>query len=146
MKKVLVLGIGNRMMGDDGIGVHVAEALGQSKNLENVRLAVGETDTEFCLNLLEDADELILLDGANLGEEPGTVKTFPLNEVLLQRRSALSFHDFDLIHAMNQENIRKDGILITIEICSLSFSMELSPLLRERFSEIVREVEEIIAM
>ena len=44
MKQILVLGIGNRMMKDDGIGVRIAEALALENDLENVDYVAGETD------------------------------------------------------------------------------------------------------
>lgn len=144
MKNVIVLGIGNRLMGDDGIGVRIVEALGQGKILDNVRFAVGETDIDYSLNELFDEDICVIVDASRSGRDPCSVGVFDLKEVFKQRRSALSFHDFDLIHAMKRANMFKDGLLITVEICSAGFSPELSPLMRERFEEIVREVRVII--
>ena len=107
MKPVIVLGIGNRLMGDDGIGVRIIEALGQENTSEKVRFAAGETDIGYCLSELADGDLCIIVDGSCSGREPCTVDVIDLKEVFAQRRPALSFHDFDLIHAMKRENIDK---------------------------------------
>lgn len=144
MKKILVLGIGNRMMEDDGIGVHVVEAIAKTNNSYDIRYVAGETDVDYCLRELAWGDRCIFIDGSISEKEPCSVETYPLLDVYAQNRPLLSFHDFDLIHAMKKDNILKDGILIAIEIYSLGFSTELSQPLSERFSEIVQRVKEII--
>lgn len=144
MTQLLVLGIGNRTMGDDGIGVRIVEALALENNLETVDFVAGETDVDFCLSKLLNADQCIIIDSGYLGKEPCSIGVFPLQQIYEQRRSMLSFHDFDLIHAMTTENLLKKGLLITIEICSIGYSTELSPLMEERFPRIIREIKEKI--
>jgi hydrogenase maturation protease len=144
MKHTVVLGIGNRLMGDDGIGVRVVEALGQGNRSGKIRFAAGETDIDYCLNELAEAEVYVIIDGGCSGREPCSVDVIDLKEVFAQIRPALSFHDFDLIHAMKRENMIKEGILITIEVSSVGFSTELSHCMKERFEEIAREVKGII--
>ncbi|HVI42208.1 MAG TPA: hypothetical protein VM577_16265, partial [Anaerovoracaceae bacterium] len=105
----------------------------------------GETDIDYCLSELSDRDICVIVDGGRSGKEPGSVEVLTLQEVFSQRRTALFFHNFDLIQAMKRENMLKDGILITVEVCSVELSAELSPFMRERFEEIVREVKVIIS-
>jgi hydrogenase maturation protease len=145
MKQTVVLGIGNRLMSDDGIGVRIAEALERDGTIKGIRFAAGETDIGYCLDELAEADVCIIVDAACFGNEPCSVNVFDLPEVLEQKRPARSFHEFDLIHAMKINNIRKEGILITVEVCSVEFSSELSPEMQERLEEIIREVKMIIA-
>jgi hydrogenase maturation protease len=154
MKQTVVLGIGNRLMGDDGIGVRLAEVLGQRNPYENVRFIAGETDVDYCLNELAGADLCIIIDGARSAGDifaserppaakgPCSVEVTDLKGIFAQKRPMASFHDFDLIHAMKRENLMKDGILITVEIYTAEFSEELSEPLRERFDEIAEEVRD----
>lgn len=144
MKSAVVLGIGNRLMGDDGIGVRIAETLALDNTVEKVRFAAGETDIEYCLGELADADQCIIIDAACLGNKPCAVNVLDLAEVLKEKRYARSFHDFDLIQGMKINGMMKEGCLITIEVCSVSFATELSPLMTDRFEELVREVRAII--
>ncbi len=144
MKRALILGIGNRIMSDDGIGVRIVEALAQENTMEMVRFAVGETDIGYCLSELADADICIIVDAACFGNEPCAVNVFDLADVLEQKRPARFFHDFDLIHGMKINNVMKEGILITVEVCSVAFSAELSPLMRDRLEELIREVKVIV--
>ncbi len=143
-KKIIVLGIGNRLMGDDGIGVRIVEALKEEEQSGDIRFTAGETDIGYCLDALAEGEFCVIVDGACTGQEPCTVSMLDLKEVLAQKRSSLCFHDFDLICAMKRENMIKDGVLITVEVGSVEFSADLSPLMLERFGEIVRKVKEIL--
>jgi hydrogenase maturation protease len=144
MKQALILGIGNRLMSDDGIGVRIVEALAQDNTMETVRFAAGETDIGYCLSELADADICIIVDAACFGNEPYSVSVLDLEDVLEQKRPARSFHDFDLIHGMKINKMMRKGILITVEVCSVAFSTELSPIMQSRFDDLVRRVKMII--
>ena len=144
MKRTVVLGIGNRLMSDDGIGVRIVEALAQGSTMEKIRFAVGETDIEYCLDELTASDSCIIIDAACLGNEPCAVKVLDLADVLEQKRPGYTYHDFDLIHGMKINNMMKEGLLVTVEVCSVAFSTELSPVMKDRFEELVREVRGVI--
>lgn len=74
---ILVLGLGNTLLSDDGVGVHVVTALQQSPaRHDGVSFVDGGT---IGLNLLPDveaADGLILVDASEIGAPPGTLALF----------------------------------------------------------------------
>jgi len=76
-KKTLVLGLGNVLMGDEGIGVYVVRAVEQKLAelglLGDVECLDGGTGGFTLLEPLEDADRIILIDAANDGNAIGTV-------------------------------------------------------------------------
>ncbi len=73
-KKTLVLGIGNVIMGDEGIGVHVVRALGQHHKLpEGVECLDGGTGGFILLEPMQNADRIVLIDAAADGNPVGTV-------------------------------------------------------------------------
>jgi hydrogenase maturation protease len=109
-----------------------------------VRFSAGETDIEYCMGELEDAELCIIIDAAYRGHEPCSVNALDLEEVLAQIKPVYSFHELDLIHAMKRENLIRKGILIAVEVSSVNYSAELSPLMKERFEEICRHVRELI--
>jgi hydrogenase maturation protease len=93
--RVLILGVGNLLMGDEGVGVHVLRLLEKTTPLENVRLLDGGTGG---INLLREFDgirDIVLIDATRDGKPAGTL-TF------LQPRDAgelprgLGAHDFGL--------------------------------------------------
>ncbi len=140
MKQVVVLGIGNRLMGDDGIGNCVVEELIRRNALPGLRLIVGETDTDYCLDELEDADNVILIDAASQGREPCSVSVFSIADIMKELPSSFCPHNFDLIHALKSQPFGREGILIAIEACSITYRHGLSPGMEEQFPRIVAHV------
>ena len=69
---VLVLGIGNPLMGDDGAGVELAHRLQERDYGPLVHVEEGGTQGMTLLPLLEDADTLILLDAVRTGALPAS--------------------------------------------------------------------------
>lgn len=71
--KTLVLGLGNVLMGDEGIGVYVVRELEKRTLPAEVECLDGGTGGFTLLESLEDAGRIILIDAANDGNPPGTV-------------------------------------------------------------------------
>lgn len=72
--KVLVAGIGNIFLGDDGFGVEVARRLAEVALPEGVQVAdYGTSGLHLAHDLLDGYDTTILVDAAGMGSEPGTV-------------------------------------------------------------------------
>ena len=70
--KTLVLGIGNILLTDEGIGIHVLQALEpELANWPDVTLLDGGTLSFTLAGPIEDADALIVVDAANIKSEPG---------------------------------------------------------------------------
>jgi hydrogenase maturation protease len=76
--KTLVLGLGNVLMGDEGIGVYAVRALEQHPLPANVECLDGGTGGFTLLEPLETADRIVIIDAANDGNPIGTVsRTMP---------------------------------------------------------------------
>jgi len=76
-RKVLVLGVGNTLLQDDGLGVHVARRL-RARPRVDTRATIIDGGT-LGLSLLPDVEAsagFIVIDAAELGEPPGTVRVF----------------------------------------------------------------------
>ena len=71
--KCLVLGIGNTLLTDEGVGIHVLQALdAEWGNASDVTLLDGGTLSFTLAGPIEDADALIVVDAANIQSSPGT--------------------------------------------------------------------------
>ncbi len=76
-KPVLVLGLGNTLLSDDGVGVHVVEALRAARGFgDDVVLRDGGTLGLALLPELESAEALIVVDAAAFSAVPGEVRVF----------------------------------------------------------------------
>lgn len=143
MKKMIVLAIGSRIMGDDGIGLYLAEALSKRFSGAPIRWILGETDMDYCLSELSEwseDDAVVILDAAATGQRPGAVTLFPFCE--LKRSGALSLsmhglHLFDLLFAVRDELM---GFLIGIEPFQIGYALGLSDSMQSLFPEILAKV------
>jgi hydrogenase maturation protease len=71
--RILVLGVGNLLLGDEGVGIHVVRRL-QSETLdENVTVIDGGTGGYSLLEYFQDADLAVVVDAALDGNPPGTI-------------------------------------------------------------------------
>ena len=138
-----VIAIGNEMMTDDGIGICVAKELEDYMKSWNIELIIGETDVEYCLDYIGDGDDLIILDAAFQEDSPGTICTYPLEELFLHR-AVITQHQPSLLDAIRLYKMGVKGILITIEIAELSFGLGLSERMKGLLPQIVVEVRNLI--
>jgi hydrogenase maturation protease len=98
--KVLVLGIGNSILSDEGIGIHVIEALRQTAlaQQDDVELLDGGTLSFTLAGPIQDADALIVVDAAQLKSAPGTLQIFQgqaMDSFLMNNRRS-SVHEVGL--------------------------------------------------
>lgn len=71
--KTLVLGIGNTLLSDEGVGIHIIQTLSAEAPFQDeVELLDGGTLSFTLAGPIEEADALIVVDAAQLNESPGT--------------------------------------------------------------------------
>jgi len=140
MDKILVLGVGNRLMGDDGIGLYVVEKLMQENKDENVRYIIGETDMYFCLEKIKESEKLIIVDAMDAGENPGDISIIRLDHSDKNINIGLSHHNLHLIDLMKLHNIIVEVILIGIKPFDISFKVGLSSVLLNKLKYITKSV------
>jgi len=80
----LIIGLGNPLRGDDGIGVYAAQELAARRLPPNVEVIDGGTQGLGIVNLIEGRRQVIVIDAADVGKSPGQFARFTLNEVHLQ--------------------------------------------------------------
>jgi hydrogenase maturation protease len=128
--KTLVLGLGNVIMGDEGVGVHVVRALEQHPLPANVECLDGGTGGFTLLEPLQEAGRIILIDAAADGNPFGTVtRTTP--KFSRDYPPTLTAHDIgvkDLLDVFYIQGGAPNVVLYAIAIDPRqSISMELSP-------------------
>ncbi|MGH3494442.1 MAG: hydrogenase maturation protease [Sciscionella sp.] len=78
--RVLIAGIGNMFLGDDGFGVELARKLSRVELGDDVVVAdYGTSGMHLAYDLTEDYDRAILLDAMARGEEPGTLTVLEID-------------------------------------------------------------------
>ncbi len=93
MKPILILGLGNPLQGDDGVGCRVAEALAKQTLSEDIEVMDGGTPGVGLVNLFEGRRRVVIVDAVEMGESPGQVRQFESQDVVFAGSSArLSLH------------------------------------------------------
>ena len=143
--KTLVLGLGNIIMGDEGVGVHVVRALEKHPLPANVETFDGGTGGFILLEPLQNAGHIILIDATDDGNPPGTVtRTIP--RFSADYPPTLTAHDIgvkDLLDAFYMQGGEREVVLYAITIDpKQSISMDLSPALAKAAEEAVRRILE----
>jgi hydrogenase maturation protease len=120
-KSILILGIGNILMGDEGVGVHVAEMLEKESFPDHVTVLDGGTGGFHLLEYFELHDHVIMIDATLDGRPPGTIR-------LIKPRfasdfpPAMSTHDIglkDLVSALQLLGKMPEIDLFVVSIASI---------------------------
>jgi hydrogenase maturation protease len=133
-----VLGIGNVLLKDEGVGCHVAHALEEIPLLD-VKIIDGGTCPDV-LQFLEDTDKLIIVDAVKGGGTPGQIYRFHLEDITLEQKPFLSLHDVGLVDnlmLMQLWHNISEAIIIGVEPKEINWGLELSPELQNKMPQIM---------
>ena len=144
MQKVLVLGIGNRLMMDDGIGIYVIEELSKRTDAANIQYEIGESDIDYCLEHIEGSTFIIIIDAVYSGKVPGELSIYPLANVLEQQTLHISPHNLHLFQVLYLQKDTMKGFLIGVEPSEIKFHLGLSQFIQQRWQEILDAVNSTI--
>ena len=150
MKKTVVLGTGNELFKDEGVGVHVARIL-QTKlptSINDVEVIDGGTSPDIW-SLIDGADKLIIIDAVRGGCEPGTIYRFTPQQIVAETGIITSVHQMGILENLSLIELvgSKPGetIIIGVEPSELEPGLELSPELQKRMPKIIQTVLEEIS-
>ncbi|OHC66537.1 MAG: hydrogenase expression/formation protein [Rhodocyclales bacterium GWA2_65_20] len=140
--RAVVLGIGNTILTDEGVGVRAVEAFQQRYQLpENIAAIDGGTSSMELLDDLSDLDLLVVLDTIVAGKPPGTVIRLAGDDVPVFFRRKLSPHQIGLSDVLASLEFLgtepKDIVVLGVQPVSLELGMELSPAVGVRVPELV---------
>lgn len=149
MDKVLVMGIGNLLLTDDGVGVHAAQTLAGEFWPENVTIMEAGTFTQDVFYLFKGFAHVLILDIVHGHAGPGTVYHLTENQLVDNEKQRLSIHDIDLLDSLRMAEMlhgsRPNLTVMGMEPADYtSWSMELSPVVQERFPAYLDEVRKEI--
>ena len=132
--KTLVLGVGNKLMSDEGVGVHVIEHLVTKYKLPHeVQVLDGGTLGLDLLYYLEGIENLLIVDGAETGKEAGTMIRLEGEQVPAFMSIKISPHQMgvpDMLAAAKMKDIYPKRIVLWgIQPDLITLGLDLSPVL-----------------
>lgn len=130
--RVLVLGIGNLVMSDDGVGVKVVQHLQREYRFdENVEIMDGGTLGLDLLPKLEGIDHLIVVDAVETGRKPGTCVRLAGEELPIALETKVSAHQMGLKDLLSVARLLGHSpgemVLIGVQPGSIEMDTELTP-------------------
>ncbi len=151
MTETLVLGLGNILLGDEGVGVRVIERLlEQYRFPEGVRVMDGGTLGLDLLPYLEDASRLLVVDAVQARRPPGTLLRLSGNEIpVFLDASKVSAHQEglqDLLAAASLKGYLPGEVVFWgVQIESLGVGLDLSPPVASQVDALVQKVLDELA-
>lgn len=146
--RVLILGAGNLLLKDEGIGVHVARRLANAGLPEDVRVVDCGTRVLDALSFIKSADRLIVIDAVRTGAQPGTIFRLRDEDISESPSRSVSLHQMSLLETLEIADRvipRPATTIIGVEPEDVSLGMELSPTLANTLPRIVDLVLEEVS-
>ena len=139
-QNIVILGIGNILCRDDGIGVHLVNQLMNEKLPADIHLVDAGVNTFDSLVYFEDFQKVIILDALKGGQAPATIYNLTAKDIEDYDQNNLSLHDvqiLDLIKMAALLNKEPQVVIYGIEPKDTSLGMDLSTELQNKFSDLV---------
>lgn len=139
---VIVLGLGNILLKDEGVGVRVIERMQREYCFgEDVTLFDGATAGLDLMPVIEGYNHIIIVDTVKTGEPPGSIFRFTLDDIKKNVPYKTSLHQigvvemFTIAEAMGRKH---DAVVIGVQPLDMaSWGLELTPLIESKVPEII---------
>lgn len=139
---LLILGVGNILLTDEGAGVHAIQELQRRSLPENVEIIDGGTMGLELMWLMENRQKIILIDAVQTHEPPGTIFRFTPNDIgKISGGRQVSFHQLGFLDTLKVARyLGKEPpeiIIVGIQPKSIEMGMELTPEIKARLPQLL---------
>ena len=133
-----IIGIGNVLEKDDGLGVYASTYLQKNYTFTpNIQIINGGVEGIHLLNILEEAKHLIILDSLELNDKPTSIYAIPAQEISGYGLNNGGAHEIGIIQCMDMMELQgkevPKAIVIGIVPAEVTFEFGLSQELTEAF-------------
>jgi len=145
-KRILVLGVGNLLLSDEGVGVHVAQRMMTMDMPPEVQVVEGGTDGFGLVNVITEADRMILVDAVRGGGQPGSIYRFEIEDCPpYPDIFKTSVHQISILEVINLSSLigtTPRTTIIGIEPACMEMGMELSPAVAAKVPRVIQMIKE----
>ena len=140
-----VLGVGNLLLGDDGVGIHAAEQLAERSLPPQVSIVDAGTPGWGLPVWFEGQEKVIIIDAVHMGESPGVWKRFdPATVKLFASGEILSLHEPGLANGLALAEalgtLPKKIVIYGIEPAQCEFAQGLSLVIQQALAPLVEQI------
>jgi hydrogenase maturation protease len=142
--RTLVLGIGNILLRDEGVGVRVIEAMRHLPLPEGIELLDGGTSGADLVDAVADRTKVIVIDAVRTDRKPGTILRFSADDLVREAEGTLSLHEFGLLETLTAARLLacapKQVVIFGIQPKEIGTGLELSAEVAEVLPEVIELV------
>ena len=141
---IVVAGMGNLLMRDDGVGIHAVRAI-ENNPPSGVRVLDVGTAILHALPLLEGARRVLVIDAVRAGGPPGSVYFLDSRDADLRNRAS-SIHSWGLLEALKLmgRGESPEIYVLGVEPAEVDYGMELSPAVKAALNDVTGMVRRIV--
>jgi len=143
-KDTVIIGIGNILLQDDGVGVHVIKELENEKLPSTIELVDGGTSTLDMLGFFLDYKKVIVVDCLRAGLKPGTIYKIRPEDIKDYQKENLSIHDVQILDVVRMANMMDkypEVVIFGIEPEKISLDLEMTEIMVSKIPEIVSNIK-----
>ena len=142
--RITILGIGNLLLKDEGVGIHLVQRLSEKLNDPCVTIIDGGTTPDLFSLLNDDIDKLIIIDAAVAGDKPGTIYRFQADDLAAGSATPVSLHEMGLVDNLKLMDIfgnrPREITIFGVEPQVIKCGVELSPEVEEKIPRLIELV------
>ena len=141
--KTLIVGIGNLLCRDEGVGVHVIHEMQSTQLPGHIELLDIGTSTMDLISYLEGVKKLIVIDAMKAGGTPGTIYKCGPEDLLPKGEGSVSLHDIGVVETLTMAKkmgMEMNTVIIGVEPKVWDWGMELSEEVKDRIPSIIEAV------
>ncbi len=136
-KEIVVIGLGNLLLSDEGIGIHLIRKLSEHRGkFPCVEFIDAGTGGMNVLHLIANRKKAVIIDCVKMGKKPGTIKRFEQTDVQTTKKMThFSLHEADILRIIELSRqlgeCPKKIVIFGIEPESLELGQKLSKTLSD---------------
>jgi hydrogenase maturation protease len=143
--KVVILGVGNLILKDEGVGIHIIKEMKNKKLPVGVTVLDAGTATLDLLSVICESEKIIVVDALKSSGEPGTVYRCLPEELVDTDKESLSLHEVGLLDVLlmsRQLGGHAYVVIIGVEPKKIEYGLELTPKVKAAVPRVIQAVFE----
>jgi len=143
--QLIILGLGNILLGDEGFGVHFIRWLRDRYTFpDTIEVIDGGTLGYGLLDIVSRCTNLVVIDVIRVDDSPGSIYRFSKDEMEITMPEATSAHEVEFFHVLLQAELM-DHCPSTTFVCIVparygEMNLEMTPVMHERFPDMEKLV------
>jgi hydrogenase maturation protease len=142
VRPILILGIGNILLRDEGVGVRVVEAMAKIKLPPQVEILDGGTGGADLVDVVANRDKVIVVDAMNADSPPGTVYRMAPDDLLEEREASVSLHEIGLMETLHMARLLDcspgEVVIFGVQPKEVRFDVSLTKEIEDVIPKVIR--------